>query len=147
MNDTPTHCDGSRAVLLALLHVGSRVEERLERSLEPWGLSLAKVGALHHLAGSREPIALGQLAERLSCVKSNVTQLVDRLEADGLARRTPDPGDRRSVLASITEEGRARFVAAARAQEQTEREILACLTADEQEIFQALLAKVRAAAI
>jgi DNA-binding MarR family transcriptional regulator len=142
MNDAPTPCDGSKAVLLALLHAGSRVEERLERALEPWGLSLAKMGALHHLAGAREPIALGQLADRLSCVKSNVTQLVDRLEAEGLARRTPDPGDRRSVLASITDEGRARFVAAARAQEQTEREILADLTPEERGSLQGLLAKL-----
>jgi DNA-binding MarR family transcriptional regulator len=146
MNETASSCQGPRALLLALLHAGSRVEDRLERSLEPWGLSLAKMGALHHLAGAREPIALGQLADRLSCVKSNVTQLVDRLEADGLARRTPDPGDRRSVLASITDEGRARYHAAAGAQEVTEQEILACLAPEERESFQALLSKVLAAA-
>jgi DNA-binding MarR family transcriptional regulator len=147
MTDATSPCHGSRAVLLALLHAGSRVEDRLERSLEPWGLSLAKMGALHHLAASREPIALGQLADRLSCVKSNVTQLVDRLEADGLARRTPDPGDRRSVLASITDEGRARYQAAQQAQEETEQQILACLSPDEREAFQALLSKVLSAAV
>ena len=46
--------------------------------------SAHKLAALHHLTQAGESLPLGQLAERLSCVKSNVTQLVDRLEADGL---------------------------------------------------------------
>ncbi|MDB4951707.1 MAG: yusO 1 [Gemmatimonadetes bacterium] len=137
-------CDGSKAVLFALLHAGQAVEERLERTLEPWGLSMAKMGALHHLATAGGPIPLGQLADRLSCVKSNVTQLVDRLEADGLARRVPDPNDRRSVLAVITDDGRARFDSAAAAQEQAEREILAGLGPEERATFDSLLNKVLA---
>jgi DNA-binding MarR family transcriptional regulator len=43
-----------------------------------------------------------------------MTQLVDRLEADGLVTRTSDPADRRSVLAAITEEGRRRYEEASR---------------------------------
>lgn len=37
-----------------------------------------------------------------------MTQLVDRLEADGLVRRVHCPGDRRLVRAEITTEGRTR---------------------------------------
>jgi DNA-binding MarR family transcriptional regulator len=48
---------------------------------------------------------LSDLAERLSCVRSNITQLVDRLEADGLVRRVDDPADRRSVRAELTRLG------------------------------------------
>lgn len=91
------------------MHVAGHVQEELERALEPIGLTLAKLGALQHLTEASEPLPLGQLAERIACVKSNVTQLIDRLEADGLVRRVPDPEDRRSVRAAITDEGRARF--------------------------------------
>ena len=42
-----------------------------------------------------------------------MTQLIDRLEADGLVRRVDDPADRRSVKASITDEGRDRQSAGA----------------------------------
>jgi DNA-binding MarR family transcriptional regulator len=42
-----------------------------------------------------------------------MTQLVDRLESDGLVRRVDHPADRRSVKASITEEGRQRQAAGA----------------------------------
>ena len=51
------------------------------------------------------------MSERFGCVKSNITQLVDRLEADHLVRRVPDPADRRSILAAITDEGRQRLIA------------------------------------
>jgi DNA-binding MarR family transcriptional regulator len=99
----------SHELLVSVLLVAHAVQEHLENALEPSGLSLAKLGALRHLAEAGEPLQLGQLAERIACVKSNVTQLVDRLEADGLVRRVPDPEDRRSVRAAITEEGLVRY--------------------------------------
>src|SRR3954470_16981310 len=89
--------------LFAVLHASSVLEGRLESRLSDVGLSLAKLSALHHLSEAGESLPLGQLAERLSCVKSNVTQLIDRLEADGLVSRTSDPNDRRSRLAVLTD--------------------------------------------
>jgi DNA-binding MarR family transcriptional regulator len=134
MNEAPLTCPpGVRKALMALLDAGAEVEARLERSLEPMGLSLAKMGALHTLIEAGEPVPLGQLAERLCCVRSNVTQLVDRLEADRLVRRVPDPADRRSVRAEVTEEGRARFAAALRAREAAEAELLSGFADDELE--------------
>jgi DNA-binding MarR family transcriptional regulator len=37
----------------------------------------------------------------------NLSRLLDRMEAEGLVRRIPYPGDRRRQLVEITEEGRA----------------------------------------
>src|SRR5260370_33926886 len=51
------------------------------------------------------------MAEKLTCVRSNVTQLVDRVEADGLVKRTDDPADRRAVRAEVTALGRKRRAA------------------------------------
>jgi len=97
------------SLLWNIVAAGSRIEHRLEAALEDTGLSLAKLKALKQLVLAGEPLALGQLAERIACVKSNVTQLVDRLENENLVRRIPDPNDRRSVLATVTEEGRRRY--------------------------------------
>lgn len=115
----------SHDLLFSILHVAGVIQERLEAGVEPTGLSLAKLGALRHLAEADQPLPLGQLAERIACVKSNVTQLVDRLEADGLVRRLPDPADRRSVRAAITDDGRARLAAGLAALEKTEDAVVA----------------------
>src|SRR5258708_38032439 len=48
-----------------------------------------------HLIEPGQPIPMGQLAETLACDASNVTGLVDRLEARGLGRRHPSATDRR----------------------------------------------------
>jgi DNA-binding MarR family transcriptional regulator len=71
-------------------------------------LSLAKLNVLGILVGSSAPLTLGELAQKLACVRSNVTQLVDRLESDGLVRREADPADRRSIRAVVTDAGRDR---------------------------------------
>ena len=113
-----------RNLLSAVIHTASAVQDRLEAALEPTGLSLAKLGALRHLAEANEPLPLGQLVERIACVKSNVTQLVDRLEDDQLVRRVPDPTDRRSVRAEITDEGRNRYEAGMEALAVAENELV-----------------------
>lgn len=94
------------AGFFALLHAAGSAESFVESKLSGLGLSIPKLLALKRLVEAGDSLPLGQLAERLACVKSNVTQLVDRLESDGLVAREPDPDDRRSRLAVITEAGR-----------------------------------------
>ena len=114
--------------LFAVLHASSVLESRLEARLSEVGLSLPKLAALHQLTVAGESLPLGQLAERLACVKSNVTQLVDRLEADGLVNRTSDPNDRRSRLAVLTDAGRVAYAKGSEIQKQTEKELFGVLT-------------------
>lgn len=97
-----------------LLEAAQSVQGRLEGALEGIGLSSAKLMALEVLASAPQPLALSELAGRLGCVRSNITQLIDRMEADGLVRRQSDPSDRRAVLAVLTEFGTAQAVAGAR---------------------------------
>jgi DNA-binding MarR family transcriptional regulator len=101
--------DVPATLVLALLRAAQQVEGRIEAALGDAGLSLAKLSVLNHLVHAEDPLPLGQIAGRISCVKSNVTQLVDRLEADGLVLRVSDPYDRRCTRAAITEEGRNRY--------------------------------------
>ncbi len=54
---------------------------------------------------------LGDLADDLESSPRNITGLVDHLERDGLVERVPDPEDRRSVRARLTEAGRVRIEA------------------------------------
>ena len=69
--------------MFALLKAAAAIEARLEDALGSAGLSLPKLGVLSQLAEAGEPLPLSELAGRLSCVRSNMTQLMDRLEAEG----------------------------------------------------------------
>jgi DNA-binding MarR family transcriptional regulator len=130
-----------RPAVLALLRLAARVEERLEKALEGEGLSIARLKVLNDLVESG-PLPLSALASRQNCVRSNITQLVDRLEADGLVRRVADPTDRRSVRAQLTEKGRERQVRGQARLAATEEEIMARFSAEERaalsSLFQAL---------
>lgn len=94
--------------IFSVIEAAHALEEKLEEALEKAELSMPKFSVLNELVSAGEALSLGELASRLSCVRSNMTQLVDRLEADGLVRRVACPTDRRSVKAEITEAGRDR---------------------------------------
>jgi DNA-binding MarR family transcriptional regulator len=128
--------------LLAILHAAHAAEGEVEARLNALGLSLAKLVALQALADAGEPVPLGRLAERLSCVKSNITQLVDRLEADGLVARQPVANDRRTKLAGLTAAGRRACEDGTRVQRAAERDLLKRLSADETRQLGSLLAKL-----
>jgi DNA-binding MarR family transcriptional regulator len=119
----PTATSAAARLVGSLHALEALIEARLGRA----GLSFAKFGVLASLAEADGPISLGTLAERCSCVRSNITQLVDRLEADRLVERLPDPADRRSVRAALTAEGRARHAEGTRLLAEAEREAFADL--------------------
>lgn len=53
-----------------------------------------------------DPTPMGGIAQVLHCDPSNVTGIVDRLEARGLVERRPDPTDRRRRIIAVTDAGR-----------------------------------------
>lgn len=116
---------------------------RLESALEPLGLSLAKFGLLSKLVAADEPLPLRLLAEECGCVRSNITQLIDRLEAEKLVRRADDPKDRRSIRAELTPEGRTRHAAGLRALERAEKELFAPLPVRDRKSLLEMLRSLR----
>ena len=111
------------SVSFQLIQALAGFTSRFEAALEPVGLSLAKFNVLARLAAADEPLPLSTLAERSACVRSNITQLVDRLEAEKLVVRVDDPHDRRLVRAALTAEGRVRHAAGARLLAEMERQL------------------------
>lgn len=74
-------------------------------TLAPWDIAPSHGRALHVLAASGS-MRLSELSDRLHIAPRSATEVVDALEERGLARRGPDPGDRRAVLVALTEHGR-----------------------------------------
>jgi DNA-binding MarR family transcriptional regulator len=78
--------------------------EHLPSGGADFDLSPAQCHVLHLIEPQR-PLPMGRLAETLSCDASNVTGLVDRLEARGLVERQPSAGDRRVKVIRLTPAG------------------------------------------
>jgi DNA-binding MarR family transcriptional regulator len=83
------------------------VLEEVERVLRPFGLTFARYEALVLLSFSRTgALPLGKMGQRLQVHPTSVTNVVDRLAAQGLVVRVAHPTDRRTVLAELTPAGR-----------------------------------------
>jgi DNA-binding MarR family transcriptional regulator len=94
----------------ALLNTHAAVIDRAEEALSARGLPpLSWYDALWPLyrAPGRK-LRMGELSGQVVTIsRSGLTRLVDRLEAAGLVRREPSPGDRRGTVVAITREGSA----------------------------------------
>jgi DNA-binding MarR family transcriptional regulator len=123
--ETPASLSGS--VMFSLLEAAHALEARVEEALAGVGLSSAKYTVLGKLARAGEPLALSELAAQVSCVRSNMTQLIDRLEAEGLVRRVDDPEDRRMVRAALTKLGEEREAAGAEQMDRIQSQVAAVL--------------------
>ncbi len=135
--------DGRRSLdLMALLHAAHTAQDEVESRLDVLGLSLPKLLALQALSEAGGSLPLSQLADRLSCGKSNITQLMDRLTGDGFVVRKDAPNDRRTKLAVLTAKGRKVCTRGTEIQMETERHLLARLTPAEAGHLASLLQKL-----
>ena len=130
-------------VMFSFLSAAHALEGRLDAALAEAGLSMPKLTVLTHLVEAGDPVTLSALAEKLSCVRSNITQLVDRLEADGLVRRVADPSDRRSVRAALTPLGEERQAAGARQLAAVQGEFAESLSASDRAALARLLTALK----
>jgi len=129
--------------MLVLLDAARRIECRLEAALADVGLSIAKYQALDVLVSADVPTRLSALAGSLECVRSNVTQLADRLEGDGLIQRVASPDDRRAVHAVVTALGRKRHAAGAAAIRALQSELAAQVAPADRESFHRVMSALR----
>ncbi|MFF1834276.1 MarR family winged helix-turn-helix transcriptional regulator [Streptomyces sp. NPDC058231] len=119
--------------------VVARYYEEYDRAAAAHSLTGAQARVLGLL--SLEPMPMRRIAQKLKCEPSNVTGIVDRLEARGLVERRPDPADRRVKLAAPTEKG----IDTARELRESlgfAREPLARLSAADREVLRDLLRRM-----
>jgi len=135
----PRRAPAPDVLVFSLLGAAGAVEARLEAAVSPLGLSLAKLGLLRLLAEAKQPLPLSELAQHQRCVRSNITQIVGRLEKDGLVRRRADADDRRSVRAALTPAGERAYAKGMRALTQEQRAIASSLGTTEAGNLQAVL--------
>ncbi|MGZ4276170.1 MAG: MarR family winged helix-turn-helix transcriptional regulator [Solirubrobacteraceae bacterium] len=96
------------AAVTSIMRAQQILLARLNDLVAPFGLTFPRYEALMLLSFTRTgALPLGKVGERLQVHRTSVTNIVDKLEADGLVRRVPHSEDRRATLAEITDAGRA----------------------------------------
>jgi DNA-binding MarR family transcriptional regulator len=92
-----------REVAVTLLRTSEVLRHAVETALRPWGVSGEQYNVLRILRGA-DPAGLPtlEIAERMVARSPNITRLVDKMVAKGLAERQRIESDRRVVRISAT---------------------------------------------
>jgi DNA-binding MarR family transcriptional regulator len=129
----------------SLCRTGEALLGELDRRIAAtFGMPQAAATALAVIDGAAMPLTPSQVSDRVLAASATMTATLDLLEHRGWIRRTPNPGDRRSVLIEITPQGRATADQLLPGIRKVERSILSALTPDERAHLLDLLAKVLA---
>ncbi|MFI6098113.1 MarR family winged helix-turn-helix transcriptional regulator [Lentzea sp. NPDC051213] len=126
----------SSEVITLFASITDRYTREYESAAAHHGITSQQVKAL--LILDKAALPMRRLAERLGAEPSNLTAVVDRLQARGLVERQADPNDRRVKLLVTTDAGTA---AAADLRERLRfaRDPLAVLNADQRRDLRDLL--------
>lgn len=119
-------------------HLDRRVAEALTES----GLNCRDLEVLGALCRSGCGMPAGRLARAAMLTSGGMTGQTDRLANAGLVTRQPDPDDRRTVLVSLTPEGRAAAENAVRSYLDAGEGALGVLTEQERATLADLLRKL-----
>ncbi len=87
-----------------VMRVARDLRRRGTRAYEPYDLAPHHARALR-VIGHHGTMRLGELAQHLRVAPRSVTDVVDSLEAHGLAHRLPDPTDRRATVVGLSPRG------------------------------------------
>jgi DNA-binding MarR family transcriptional regulator len=105
--------------------------------------TLPRFDVMAALYRRRDGVTMSELSRMLLVSNGNATAVVDRLEADGLVRRTPSDSDRRTVHVALTPEGLAQFEGLAAEHEAEVSRIFAGLSEAELDLVTDVLKRMR----
>jgi DNA-binding MarR family transcriptional regulator len=102
------------AAMASMMRAHQTMIAELDRLLKPHDMSRTAFLLMSTLLTSRDHTRpLGQLSRHLMVHPTTVTLVIDQLEGKEQVSRRPHPTDRRTVLATLTEEGRRAVTKAA----------------------------------
>jgi MarR family transcriptional regulator, transcriptional regulator for hemolysin len=128
-----------------LIHDASRLRRTVfDQRLKPLGITRSQWWVLTNLSrGEGEPLAQIELARLLDVGKVTLGGLVDRLEANDLVERVPDPVDRRSKRVRMTRKGSALLHKLELIAVDVNREIMKGISAEEERHLVNVLTKMK----
>jgi len=144
--ETASRTDDHQALRLwlRLLTCSQLIEREVRARLrERYDTTLPRFDLMSQLWRYPGGLKMSELSQHLMVTGGNVTGIVDLLEKDGLAERTPEPADRRAYRVRLTRAGRKAFGEMARAHEGWIVEMLGGLSRREQAGIYQLLGQLK----
>src|SRR5689334_9429928 len=131
-------------VVARLSRVRAHLDAELDRLFAAHGLGAASFAVLVTLARLEDEGGVTQrrLMAELGLTSGTISVRMDRLVAEGLVERRPDPASARNTLISLTEKGRERFERVVGAHLANEDRLLSALDEGERETLASLLRKL-----
>jgi DNA-binding MarR family transcriptional regulator len=125
----------AKALAYRLRRVAHRLETEIKRELSPHGIELWELELLAALcrAVPGHRLTAGELMDEMQLTSGAVTNRVTQLERKGWVTRELDPADRRSVLVTLTREGRGRADRVFATKTETELAMMSVLDAEHQQ--------------
>lgn len=128
---------------IRLLRVTRSAESQLREHLRlTHDTTLPRFDVMAALWRRREGVTMSELSRMLLVSNGNATAVVDRLEKDGFAKRTPLATDRRTVHVALTDAGLKQFERLAQGHEDEVNSLFSSLSDTEIEQLTALLKKL-----
>lgn len=129
---------------IRLLGVTRAAENHLRKFLRVnHATTLPRFDVMAALYRRREGVTMSELSRMLLVSNGNATAVVDRLEGEGLVRRTPSEADRRTVHVALTPEGLDRFEALAEEHEAEVDTLFAALGERDLDMLTEMLKRAR----
>ena len=114
---------------IRLLGVTRMAESHLRDVLRvEHGTTLPRFDVMAALYRRRDGVTMSELSRMLLVSNGNATTVVDRLEKDGLVRRSPSETDRRTVFVALTPAGLEQFETLAAGHEAEVSQVFASLS-------------------
>jgi DNA-binding MarR family transcriptional regulator len=133
----------TEAAVDRMVKLTKHLDRVTERTVGRFGLNTGEFKVLLKLVQVPDQrLTAGALSEMLSLSTGAMTNRLDRLEEAGFAIRERDPNDRRTVVVTLTPQGREVLDKAVGAQADEERHLLSALKPDELHRMNALLRKL-----
>jgi len=119
----------------------AKVQRIVEDDLRKYETTPSQFYILWNLS-IEEAIPMSELSRQSSCVNSNITSIITRMEERGLVKRIQDKKDRRVVRVELTEKGKELYKRAVPDHYNFLAKMLECYTEDELEKLNDLLNKL-----
>jgi len=92
-----------------LAHLVAQANRKLNKQLSEKGVPLDQWRLLRVLSES-DGMTMRELADAVSLNRPTMSKIVDKLVADALVYRVPDPSDRRKIRIFLSEKGKSLFI-------------------------------------